>query len=443
MSKKATGKKDVIFQAMINYLEGRFSQLPDQRVGDNKFIAMKDIGLSAFSVFFTQSSSFLEHQRLMSKRQGKCNADSLFNIDYIPSDNHIRNLLDPVLPSEVFSVFDYALNRVKDAGILDEFRWLSDQLLIAMDGVYYFSSKQLSCDKCSQKHHHDGSISYSHSMVSATIVNPKSSTVLPLKPEFIEPQDGHIKQDCEGAGIKRWLKVQGSPYASLNATLLGDDLYACQPVCEAVLDSKYHFIFTCKKESHKCLYEWIDSLKKDDGLNFVEEKIKEKNKSYRYCCSYVNQVPIRDGKDALDVNWCSVTVYDQNNKQVYSGGFITDHCISDTNVVDIIRAGRTRWKTENEHNNTLKNHGYQLAHNFGHGKQHLSSLLATLILLSFLFHEILMLLDARYKAVRGYLPRKMFFQQLRTILFYMYFATWDALMECMVQACEVEVCNTS
>ena len=83
-----------------------------------------------------------------------------------------------------------------------------------------------------------------------------------------------------------------------------------------------------------------------------------------------------------------------------------------------MRAGRTRWKTENEHNNTLKNHGYQLAHNFGHGKEHLSSLLATLILLSFLFHEILMLLDMRYKAVRGYLPRRMFFQQLRTILFY-------------------------
>ena len=91
---------------MINYLEKRFSQLPDQRVGDNKFIAMKDIGLSAFSVFFTQSSSFLEHKRLMSKRQGKCNAGSLFKIDHIPSDNHIRNLLDPVLPSEVFPVFD-------------------------------------------------------------------------------------------------------------------------------------------------------------------------------------------------------------------------------------------------------------------------------------------------------------------------------------------------
>ena len=441
MSKQA--KRDPVFQSMINYLVDRFSKLPDQRVGNNKFIAMKDIGLSAFSVFFTQSASFLEHQRLMAKRQSKCNARSIFNIDHIPTDNHIRKLLDPIPPTEVFPVFDYGLKQANEAGLLDNFRWLSDQLLIAVDGVHYFSSQQLSCDKCSQKHHHDGTITYSHSMVSATIVNPEKSTVLPLKPEFIEPQDGHAKQDCERAAIKRWLRVQGKPYASLNATLLGDDLYACQPICEEVLAGNYHFIFTCKKESHSCLYEWIESLEKGNNLHEIEAKVKDKNKSYSYCCRYVHQVPIRDGKDALEVNWCGVSVYDQNNKRVYSGAFITDHEINDKNVVDIIRAGRTRWKTENEHNNTLKNHGYQLAHNFGHGKEHLSSLLATLILLSFLFHEILMLLDMRYKAVRGYLPRKMFFQQLRTILFYMYFASWESLMECMVQACEVEVCDSS
>jgi len=428
---------------MLSYLIDRFSELPDQRVGKNKFIEMKDIGLSAFSVFFTQSASFLEHQRLMSKREGKSNAGSLFNIKHIPTDNHIRNLLDPVPPTEIFPIFDYAIKQVKAGGLVENFRWLTDQLLIAVDGVYYFSSKQLSCDKCSQKHHRDGSITYSHSMVSATIVRPGNATVLPLKPEFIQPQDGHDKQDCERAAIKRWLEVQGKHYASLGATLLGDDLYACQPVCEKALATKYHFIFTCKRDSHTCLYEWIDSLAKDDSLQQVEEKIKEKNKRYRYCCRYVNRVPIRDGKDALEVNWCDVSVYDQNNMRVYNGAFITDHEINDVNVVDIIRAGRTRWKTENEHNNTLKNHGYQLEHNFGHGKQHLSSLLATLILLSFLFHEILMLLDMRYKAVRGFLPRRMFFQQLRTILFYMYFATWDALMECMVQACEVEICDTS
>ena len=34
-------------------------------------------------------------------------------------------------------------------------------------------------------------------------------------------------------------------------------------------------------------------------------------------------------------------------------------------------------KIENENNNVLKNHGYHLEHNFGHGKAHLSNVLFT------------------------------------------------------------------
>jgi hypothetical protein len=49
--------------------------------------------------------------------------------------------------------------------------------------------------------------------------------------------------------------------------------------------------------------------------------------------------------------------------------------------------------TLHENNNTLKTKGYNLEHNYGHGKRHLSSLLATLNLLAFLFHTALDLVD--------------------------------------------------
>ena len=75
-----------VFERCLSQIEERFSQLPDKRVGSNRFIKMKDIGLSAFSVFFTQALSFLEHQRALKAREGYDNADSLFNVDHIPSD---------------------------------------------------------------------------------------------------------------------------------------------------------------------------------------------------------------------------------------------------------------------------------------------------------------------------------------------------------------------
>jgi len=66
---------------------------------------MIDAGLSAFSVFFTQNPSFLSYQKTMSKTKRRSNAQSLFGVHQIPSENHIRDLLDEVKPEDVFTVF--------------------------------------------------------------------------------------------------------------------------------------------------------------------------------------------------------------------------------------------------------------------------------------------------------------------------------------------------
>ena len=52
-----------------------------------------------------------------------------------------------------------------------------------------------------------------------------------------------------------------------------------------------------------------------------------------------------------------------------------------------MRAGRARWKIENETFNTLKNQGYHFEHNFGHGYINLTDVLAVLMLLAFLIDQ--------------------------------------------------------
>jgi hypothetical protein len=51
--------------------------------------------VAAFSVFFMQSRSFLTHQRLLQTKKGRSNTNTLFQIEQLPSDPQIRNLLDP------------------------------------------------------------------------------------------------------------------------------------------------------------------------------------------------------------------------------------------------------------------------------------------------------------------------------------------------------------
>jgi hypothetical protein len=101
--------------------------------------------------------------------------------------------------------------------------------------------------------------------------------------------------------------------------------------------------------------------------------------------------------------------------------------------VQVVAAGRARWKVENENNNVLKNHGYHFEHNFAHGKQHLSNFLATLNLLAFLAHTALEWLDEAYRAVRNSTPsRRTFFENLRTLLQFIPFDNWQHLMQFML-----------
>ena len=93
---------------------------------------MADIGLSAFSLFFMQSPSFLAHQRRLEEGQGRSNCQTLFGLDRIPSDNHIRALLDPVSPDHFHPVFAEVVTELERSGGLKDFRRLGDHVLIAL-----------------------------------------------------------------------------------------------------------------------------------------------------------------------------------------------------------------------------------------------------------------------------------------------------------------------
>jgi hypothetical protein len=69
-------------------------------------------------------------------------------------------------------------------------------------------------------------------------------------------------------------------------------------------------------------------------------------------------------------------------------GLITDFHLTQSNIEKIAQGGRARWKIENESFNTIKNKGYHFEHNYAHGYKYLSNLLATLMMLVFLFDQL-------------------------------------------------------
>lgn len=394
---------------------------------------MEDAALSAFSIFFTQSPSFLDSQVRMQKQQGKNNAASLFGVHEIPSDNQIRNLLDPVPPETLFPLMVTISDELYRDGYLDGFRSINDTFLIALDGTDFFSSEKISCPCCTQSKLKNGKILNRHIAVTPVLVAPNQKNVIALAPQFVRPQDGHDKQDCELAASGRWLDQWGAHYAPWGITYLGDDLYCHQPHCERVLGQQANFLFTCKPESHATLYHWVADFSRIGGVTTVVRARRMGKKPFTDTYRYVNQVPLRNSDDALMVNWCELVTTDADGDVVFHNAWATSHRITDDNVAALAAAGRARWKIENENNNTLKTKGYHFEHNFGHGKQHLSNLFATLILLAFLVHTTLDWIDESYRAVRDLLPsRRTFFEHLRALIQYLPFDDWGHLMQFML-----------
>jgi hypothetical protein len=428
--------EELRLERLTDRIKQSFGEFCDVRTGQNTQYDMVDAGMGAFSVFFTQSPSFLAHQEDLKRRTGQCNAESLFGMERIPSDNQIRSLLDPVAPSYVSPVFRDIFHRLARAEVLKDFRSHARCLLIAQDGTEYFSSQKLHCDQCSSRELSNGKINYYHSALTPVIVKPGSERVITLEPEYITPQDGKEKQDCEIEAGKRWLDKYGDFYAKQGVTMLGDDLYSRQPYCQKLKDKKLHFILVCKPDSHVPLYETVAFLAAQGVLGRYQRRHWNGKFGEIYTYRYANQLPLRGDQTAMEVNWCELTITREDTaEQLFKNAWITDFEVSQTTVEAIVQDGRARWKIENENNNVLKTKGYHLEHNFGHGSQYLASLLLSLNLLAFLFHTALDLVDEKYRLIRQALrTRQKFFQHIETLLCYHQFSTWDELFSFMCKA---------
>jgi len=435
-------KQAFSLQSIMTHFRKRWSTAPDVRKPSNnaKYTVVDGI-LAAFAVFFMQSSSFLEHQRLLQSKQGRNNARSLFQMEEIPSDPQTRNLVDPLSSTYFQEDFWFLLDKLKEEQYLLQFRNELNTYSVALDGVSFFSSEKISCPKCLKREDRSGVEHFYHSAITPVFVKPGQSQVLPLPPEFIVPQDGSEKQDCERVAAKRWLAQHHGHFSDHSVTFLGDDLYANQPLCQLIAEIyRQFFIFTCKPESHPGLYEYIAFLDKNNGIEKVTQRHWNGKHGVIWQYRFANQVPLRNGSDALQVNWLELVITKEGTGEIlYQNSFVTNHTITVSNVVQIAQIGRTRWKIENENNNTLKTKGYHLEHNFGHGQQDLANVLASLNILAFLIHTIQELIEPAYQRLRRALgARKTFFNDLRALTRYMVFDSWDDLFAFMEEGLEID-----
>jgi hypothetical protein len=302
---------------------------------------MADIGMAAFSVFFMQSPSFLAHQRQLQEGpgHGRSNCETLFEMAGIPCDNHIRAMLDPVEPKLFFPVFNTAFEAMDECGGLDAFRQLGGHVLIALDGTEYFRSNDIHCGNCSTRARSGGPNIFTRFFrpplsrrvtIASCRCRPNSSprrTVARNRTAKVVPHDG---------GLQATAAITQSSTRCISATI------SCLASRSASQAAGGHFLFVCKPASHKTLQEWLDGV--DLAKRVVA--IKRGKKRFTYTYRWIEAVPLRDGDDAMMVNWLEIAIADAAGEVTYRNSFVTDLPVNADNVVEIAAAGRARWKIE-------------------------------------------------------------------------------------------------
>jgi hypothetical protein len=231
-----------VVDELIAELKGVCAGLPAKRKGpcrDDGY-AIADIGLSAFSIFFMGSPSFLAHQRALAEGHGQSNCETLFGMSAIPSDSYIRLMLDGAAPAAFDGLFFKA---IEAAGPLTPLQCLNGRVLIALDGTQHFCSRKIKCRQCSTRRRSDGGTECFHAFLGATLVAPGHQQVLPLPPEFIVPRDGAEKQDCERNAAKprpSQGQATGWPGTAPRSTIFGQSISVttCLPASPSLPPSR-------------------------------------------------------------------------------------------------------------------------------------------------------------------------------------------------------------
>jgi hypothetical protein len=416
-------KKHLDFTALRQCFSEHLESINDPRVQGRCTHSLHDAFMSGFACMFFQDPSLLHFQQRLEETENVSNLQTMFNVTRTPKDTQLRTVIDGT-DSEYFRpVFkDYA-ERLRRGKHLEPFQILPEQYLCAIDGVYYHTSNQVHCEKCLTKTHKNGSVSYQHAVLQGAFMHPDKRQVIPTMAEAIANGDGSDKQDCEINAAKRYIDKLKIDHPRLGIIIVGDGLFSKAPMIDHVLKRKLNYLFVAKPDDHQYMMEWIDTYESLPQITAADVR----GRKHRY--TYINQVPLNGQKDAPMVNYIHYEITNEKGKVTYKNSWVTSIEVNDSNVTKLAKGGRCRWKIENECFNTLKNQGYHLEHNFGHGKQHLSHNMYLLTMLAFFYHQIFELTDPAYQLCRRSLgSKRLLWETFRVLIRYFIFGTWNDLM---------------
>jgi hypothetical protein len=408
---------------LLQSIRRRFEAVPEHR-HERSQIPLADALMSGLAVFGLKYPSLLKFDEAYNEGVIRHNLKTLYGVERAPCDTQLRTILDPVDPAQWRPAFRTVHRQLQRHKALEPYRYLDGYYLVSVDGTGQFASSEISCPQCCTKTS-QGQTHYYHQLLGAVIVHPDLKTVLPLAPEAITRQDGASKNDCERNAAKRLLEQLRCDYPQLKFLVVEDSLAANGPHLDLLRSLNLRYVINVKPGDHEALFAAVQE-KRRTGECQEWEYTDAQGVEHGY--RWVNDLPLNKTHPHIRVNFLEYWEIDGAQQRLFS--WITDIKLTQDNVKPLMRGGRARWKVENETFNTLKNQGYALEHNYGHGQQYLATVFAFLMMLAFLVDQAQELGCRLFQAARAHFrSRTSLWERLRALFTGYYIPDWKTLWE--------------
>lgn len=379
---KQPGIKERTFEEIFGKVSAKFDEIEDYRA-NNRTYELGDILRSGFAMFSLKKASLLEFGEQTKPEQE--NLKSIYRIKGLVGDGQMRAVLDEVKPEPIRAMFQTLHEVAKESGLVKKYEYWPGWVIVTVDGVQHFSSRKIHCEHCTRRTSSQGVTTYQHAGLAAVMVHPGKGEVFALDFEPIVNEDGQLKNDCERTAAKRLCVALAEKYPELGIVLVEDALYANAPHIRQITEYGWKFILNVKPDSHVSLERQFAGRLASGQVGTLEVTDSD---GTRHKFSWTNHLCLCDSAVDVIVNYL---LYEQTDRKgrVTRWTWVTNFDLTARSVTKIMRAGRARWKIENETFNTLKNQGYHFEHNYGHGSCHLATNLALLMFLAFTLDQLL------------------------------------------------------
>lgn len=294
--------------------------------------------------------------------------------DFLPhyvTVNECLSKLDPGELQKIRKKMLYGLIRKKS---FDSARFLGKYWLVIVDATQLFTFKERHCEHCLTKTLNRGTPEektiYYHQVLEAKIVLGED-LVLSIGTEFIENEKENVsKQDCERSSFRRLAETVKKMFPRLPVCLMGDSLYACEPVFRLCEEYKWEYLIRYKDGSIPSLAEEYREIK---GMGESEEKVVEIERIYQrkpreiatHRMKWVNDLTYGDhivSVMELEIETEKQSGAKKGHREWKSFQWVSSLRIRGKDAMEFAMTGRKRWLIENESFNIQKNYRYLITH---------------------------------------------------------------------------------